>query len=221
MPYIPKARREILDDMLDLPNTVGELNYRLSSILLRYWKLKGESYATYNDILGALEGAKLEMYRTLIGPYEQSKLLMNGPLLGQPDVAWAAGFFDGEGCTNYHVQLKRDGTPRPKGNVTITVPQKEPLLLQRFREAVGGVGYVYQRKAYEYNEHPVWTLQIQRADDVLHTIMVLWPFLGFHKRIQALDALRKFEAERDIDLGLPNGSQDDWPDVEAKWVGTS
>lgn len=218
MPYIvPDRRTEMLDirriGMAALPQNAGELNYMLSQILLEYQKQKGESYAAYNDILGALEGAKLEMYRTLIGPYEQAKSLMNGVLGGQPDVAWAAGFFDGEGCTNYHVQKKRDGTPRPKGNIQITVGQKEPLLLQRFQEAIGGVGHIYQRIQYSYNNHPVWTLQIQRTDDVLHTIRVLWPFLGFHKRAQALKALRKFEAERDnVNFGLPQTVDDRWLD---------
>ncbi len=35
-------------------------------------------YQTYNDILGALEGAKLELYRRQIGPYEETAIKRNG-----------------------------------------------------------------------------------------------------------------------------------------------
>lgn len=43
-----------------------------------YIKTKGESYQTYNDIMGALEGAKLELYRRKIGIYEDKKIEENG-----------------------------------------------------------------------------------------------------------------------------------------------
>ena len=38
----------------------------------------GNSYATINDIIGALEGAKMEFYRRVVAPYEDEKIKENG-----------------------------------------------------------------------------------------------------------------------------------------------
>ena len=76
MPYITQQRRT--DLCYDLPQTAGELNYILTGVLQDYLSQKGESYQTYNDMLGALEGAKLELYRRKIAPYEDIKMKENG-----------------------------------------------------------------------------------------------------------------------------------------------
>ena len=77
MPYIDKKRREELDLKFD-PKTAGELNYVITNQLVNYIFLNGESYQTFNDIMGALEGAKLEIYRRQISPYEDVKARENG-----------------------------------------------------------------------------------------------------------------------------------------------
>lgn len=56
----------------------GELNYLVTLLCLKYLNERGEKYQTYNDILGALEGCKLEMYRRRIAPYEDKKIEENG-----------------------------------------------------------------------------------------------------------------------------------------------
>jgi hypothetical protein len=43
-----------------------------------YIKDKGLSYQTLNDVLGALEGCKLELYRRQVAPYEDKKIQANG-----------------------------------------------------------------------------------------------------------------------------------------------
>jgi len=77
MPYIKKKRREELDLRPD-PQNAGELNYIITTQLSNYIFINGESYQTFNDIIGALEGAKLEIYRRLIVPYEDRKAMENG-----------------------------------------------------------------------------------------------------------------------------------------------
>lgn len=72
MPYISQERRG------EQPETSGELNYRITTLCAEYLGRKGESYQTYNDIVGALEGAKLELYRRKVAPYEEGKLITNG-----------------------------------------------------------------------------------------------------------------------------------------------
>lgn len=81
MPYIKKEDRSKFVDMFcNIPEmkSAGELNYALTMICKDYIEDKGNSYQTYNDIIGALEGCKLELYRRLIGPYEEVKALENG-----------------------------------------------------------------------------------------------------------------------------------------------
>ena len=78
MPYIDKNRRfALLNGLIDV-STPGELNYRITMLLIGYLNIKGESYQTYNDILGALEGAKLEIYRRKVSFYEDLKIKENG-----------------------------------------------------------------------------------------------------------------------------------------------
>ena len=60
------------------PKNAGELNYLITTNLITYMYEKGESYQTYNDIIGALEGVKLELYARKIRPYEDEKIKDNG-----------------------------------------------------------------------------------------------------------------------------------------------
>lgn len=76
MPYITKqARRELCERA---PQTVGELNYLLTISIKQYLKLKGLSYATCNDIVGALDSCKVEFQRRVVAPYEDTKIAENG-----------------------------------------------------------------------------------------------------------------------------------------------
>jgi hypothetical protein len=56
----------------------GELNYIITRLLRLYVEHRGESYQTFNDIMGALEGAKAEFYRRVVAPYEDVKIQENG-----------------------------------------------------------------------------------------------------------------------------------------------
>lgn len=79
MPYIHKERRnDLVPDPLDNSATTGELNFQITAVVKRYLDLKGTNYKTINDIIGALEGAKLEFYRRVAVPYEDTKIIENG-----------------------------------------------------------------------------------------------------------------------------------------------
>jgi hypothetical protein len=53
--------------------TSGDLNYLLTITAVAYLRQHGTRYATMNDIVGALEGAKLEFVRRVVSPYECQK----------------------------------------------------------------------------------------------------------------------------------------------------
>ena len=82
MPYVDVITRRKLFDLREelalILQSPGELNYLVTNLINTYLASKGESYQTYNDIMGALEGAKLELYRRKIAPYEDKKIKKNG-----------------------------------------------------------------------------------------------------------------------------------------------
>ena len=79
MPYITEQRREKLQKQPNpKPYNPGELNYLITKLVSEYVNDKGLSYKSINDVLGALEGAKLEFYRRVAVPHENFKLADNG-----------------------------------------------------------------------------------------------------------------------------------------------
>lgn len=79
MPYITQDRRDVLDHIAtETPNDAGELNYLFTMIAKRYLRKHGLRYQRINDLMGALEGAKLELYRRVAAPYEDTKIEENG-----------------------------------------------------------------------------------------------------------------------------------------------
>ena len=78
MPYIEDIDKEMLDNGTKHPIGAGELNYKITRLLQEYLKWNKVSYQSFNDIMGALEGAKLEIYRRKIAPYEDEKIKKNG-----------------------------------------------------------------------------------------------------------------------------------------------
>lgn len=81
MPYIKKETRYELfheNGSIEIPETPGELNFMITTLCTNYRDSKGLSYQTVNDIIGALEGAKLEFYRRVVAPYEDTKIIENG-----------------------------------------------------------------------------------------------------------------------------------------------
>ena len=78
MPYVTQEARAALDSGERGPATAGELNYALTRVALKYFKESVGRYQDINDVLGALEGAKLEFYRRVAAPYEDRKIKESG-----------------------------------------------------------------------------------------------------------------------------------------------
>lgn len=83
MPYIKQEDRNRLQQLTQAfenaeIRTAGELNYLITMLTHRYLNQKPESYQMYNDAVGALEGAKLELYRRHVAQYENEKIKENG-----------------------------------------------------------------------------------------------------------------------------------------------
>lgn len=84
MPYIKRWRRELLpkrffSNLFGDP-VAGDMNYLFSTICKEYMDGFGESYQSYQDCIGALECAKLELYVRHVRPYEDHAIATNGDI---------------------------------------------------------------------------------------------------------------------------------------------
>ncbi len=79
MPYINNKDRANLTPVTPAKAiAAGELNFQFTELIKLYMATNGLSYSTINNVVGALEGAKLEFYRRVAAPYEDKKIKENG-----------------------------------------------------------------------------------------------------------------------------------------------
>lgn len=95
--------------------------------------------------------------------------------MNREELAWAAGFFDGEGC--FTISRRRDVL-----TFTVAVVQRDERPLQRFRNAVG-FGRIYAHNGGMKR----W--QVGSFEQSQATVALLWPFLSGPKRDDATRAL--------------------------------
>ena len=103
----------------------------------------------------------------------------------ETDRAWAAGFYDGEGCTSL--------AGKSKGRYVYTclrVNQKDIRPLQRFADVVG-VGNISLPPS-QRGVH-AWKVSGVRADEAID---VLWPYLSLPKREQIVRTWCRVEKGR-------------------------
>lgn len=106
------------------------------------------------------------------------------------DLAWAAGFFDGEGTV-----LARQRTEKRK-ELSLSVSQSELTSLHRFHRAVGGIGKV--RGPYQTKHKPTYVFHAYGLPDVQAIIAMIWRWLGEPKRADAVRAFsRSIASERE------------------------
>jgi len=77
MPYIKQRVRDNIDDDPSCSHTAGQLNYFVTRACLDYMT-DNPDYAEFNEVIGVLECAKLELYRRMVAPYEDRKCEENG-----------------------------------------------------------------------------------------------------------------------------------------------
>jgi len=78
MPYIKQERRQAILSGAE-PQDAGELNFAITIVVDKYLQHKGGlRYAHINEVVGAMECAKLELYRRIAVPYEDQKIKESG-----------------------------------------------------------------------------------------------------------------------------------------------
>ena len=112
------------------------------------------------------------------------------------DRAWAAGFFDGEGCTSI-LSVQRDRNKY----LRMSVSQKTPELLEKFQRIVG-CGKIYAAKKREIHN---WNCYVETDCD--HVLETLWPYLGDVKKAQALEVISTVRKHREIQKMPPKSGR--------------
>lgn len=104
------------------------------------------------------------------------------------ELAWAAGFFDGEGCTT--ARYVKSDRIRP-GDLRIAVVQTDLEVLRRFHRAVLGCGSIRTRRVARGK--PMWVWCAQSFEEAQAVVALLWLFLSEPKRRQILSVFRKLD----------------------------
>jgi len=79
MPYIVEKRRTVVLETLAAANA-GELNY-LFFVICNLYLGSNPGYKHFNDVIGALEGCKLEIARRRLYDHEDKAIERNGDIL--------------------------------------------------------------------------------------------------------------------------------------------
>jgi len=101
-------------------------------------------------------------------------------------IAWAAGFFDGEGSTIAYQPNKGSRYLRLQATVPQSGHGEVPEVLHRFRAAMLGMG-----KIAGPNEYGVYVWRTRAFEETQASIALLWAYLGPVKRAQATAAIRE------------------------------
>lgn len=104
------------------------------------------------------------------------------------ELAWAAGFVDGEGCFS----TMRNRRDKVRNYPLLTISQRDRFVLDRFMVAVGD-GYV--NGPYLNRGGGAFYYRVNGYERVLRVAKLLWPYLSPVKQAQARKA---FRAYRDV-----------------------
>ena len=98
------------------------------------------------------------------------------------ELAWAAGFFDGEGCCSVFRVKDRE---KPYSYTSLQISQSDIRPLERFKAAIGSCGHLYgPHDRHRPNTRPEYTWRCNRYEHVQAVIALLWKYLSPVKRNQ-------------------------------------
>jgi hypothetical protein len=111
------------------------------------------------------------------------------------ELAWAAGFFDGEGST--FLQKPEKTRPDAPSTVKMSISQVCKGNLVRWQAAVGEGSITGPYQQHGLNARPHWKLDVA-SGRVKATLDKLWPYLGEEKKRQADAALANGRVARGL-----------------------
>lgn len=111
----------------------------------------------------------------------------------ETELAWAAGFFDGEGTAGCYLHNKSKLSVQDERYCArMTIGQSDPEVLIRFQSAVG-VGNVRGPYKYAYNKTPLWCWSLAKIGEIKIASGAIFPYLSSIKQQQLTQAIEDFE----------------------------
>jgi hypothetical protein len=106
------------------------------------------------------------------------------------ELAWAAGFYDGEGCLTSCERKDRDDPGFVRLKLSVKQVRREPL--ERFKAAVLGLG----RVSGPYNHssvggRPILVFEAHKFEHIQAIVALLWKYLSEPKKEQAAKRLAR------------------------------
>lgn len=101
------------------------------------------------------------------------------------ELAWAAGYFEGEGCFSLQKRKERP-SGRPQAGATVRNTDEDTL--RRFHAAVG-VGSVAAYPPQVKGNKPFWQWCVKGYPTTRSVIILLYPWLGERRRARAEELL--------------------------------
>ena len=96
-------------------------------------------------------------------------------------LAWAAGFFEGEGCFHRNKGSSKNSSP---DYGTLQIAQVNPEPLDKFRAV-----FPFLYPARPQGKNQIWALRSGKFEHVQAVVAALWPWLSTKRRQQAKLAL--------------------------------
>lgn len=113
----------------------------------------------------------------------------------ETDLAWAAGFWDGEGCVSLTYRQFSETTPKiPR--MVVQVSQIDTRVLERFQRIVGYGNILGPYKPKTKNSSPYWVWRVEGGLHLQAIRDMLYPYLDevkLNQMDEALEARKNWE----------------------------
>ena len=143
---------------------------------------------------------RAEFERTLGGPL--SPQVWPGSM--SEELAWAGGFFDGEGSTYLEKHRTHADYFVPRLHVTQSAWGGVAPELIRFRAAMGGIGTISGASKNKREGKPYRRWRAYAEDAVQLGLHLLLPYIGQVKRLQAIAAMEVIHSQARLPRGNPS-----------------
>jgi hypothetical protein len=119
-------------------------------------------------------------------------------MMSDTELAWAAGFFDGEGCTCLRKEYKKNNLGKRYRTISVQMQivqvRSEPL--RRFHNVLGlgSFGGPYTPSGKNSKRYFKWSTAGRKS--VCQALILMWPWLSLPKREQAQQVWRSLQQMR-------------------------
>lgn len=160
---------------------------------------RGDIEKVFQAIRPWLGPVKIRQFELVLG---RTTLASTVSITDEEDLAWAAGFFDGEGSTYLEKHRTHPGYFNLEMSVTQSDARGRPHVQEKFAR-LAGIGRIYGPYPSGPAWDPVYRWKVRKPALIQELVSRLDPWLGDLKRVQAAEALSVVNAQTLLPRGNP------------------